>query len=71
MQGQPTINVIKPELAEPIRIPQARRLGLGDVVAIAAKPIAKIIHLTNCGGCSERQAKLNALVPDIRHPLKH
>jgi hypothetical protein len=47
--------------------PQLR--GLGDVVALAAKPFARTIdvmfhtHLENCGGCLDRQEKLNALVP--------
>lgn len=39
--------------------------GLGDVVALAAKPIARGIDvifgtdLENCGGCADRQAWLN------------
>lgn len=43
--------------------------GMGDVVAIVAGPVAKLMdasigtHLTNCGGCAARRAKLNAMFP--------
>lgn len=43
--------------------------GIGDVVAVAAMPIAKVIDfvigtdLQNCGGCKERQEALNKLIP--------
>ena len=38
--------------------------GLGDVVAIIASPIARILHIdpAKCG-CKARQERLNALVP--------
>ena len=60
------------------RFPITRRLiltskprlrGLGDAVALAARPVARTIdvlfktHLENCGGCLDRKEKLNALVP--------
>lgn len=37
--------------------------GLGDAVALLTKPIARALGLRDCGGCAERQKKLNALVP--------
>ena len=46
--------------------------GLGDLVAAVAQPIAGAIdkvagtNVKGCGGCAERQRKLNELVPDIR-----
>ena len=55
-----------------------RTFGLGDAVAAIAQPIARAIdsatgHRTNvagCGGCKQRQAALNALVPDLGLSLK-
>ena len=44
-------------------------LGLGDIVAKVAQPIAKTIdsvaktNLKSCGGCKKRQEKLNQLLP--------
>lgn len=44
-------------------------IGLGDVVAAVAQPIAKVIdavagtNVAGCGGCAKRQAALNAAVP--------
>ena len=49
--------------------------GLGDQVAKVAQPIARVIdavartNLANCGSCKQRQAALNALVPDVSRPL--
>ena len=43
--------------------------GLGDAVASVAQPIASAIdavfgtNVNACGGCKERQAYLNSLVP--------
>ena len=45
--------------------------GLGDVVALFAQPVAKVIdtismgktNLQSCGGCKRRQASLNEQVP--------
>ena len=43
--------------------------GLGDVVAKVAQPVAKAVDrvagtdLQNCGGCKDRQKKLNQLFP--------
>lgn len=42
--------------------------GAGDLVALVAKPIAKVIDavtgtkLAQCGGCASRQARLNRLM---------
>jgi hypothetical protein len=46
-------------------------LGLGDVVALVAQPIARAIdavagtNLKECGGCKQRQAKLNRIAPNV------
>jgi len=43
--------------------------GLGDVVALGAKPVARVLdrifgtRFFDCGKCEERQTKLNDLVP--------
>ena len=37
--------------------------GLGDAVALVAKPIARVLGLKNCGGCDKRQQKLNEKFP--------
>jgi hypothetical protein len=51
-------------------------VGLGDLVASVAQPIARAIdrvagtNVAGCGGCKDRQGKLNAAVPDISHPFR-
>ena len=70
MQGETTINVIRPDLAEPVRAKPAP-FGLGDAVAVVAQPIARILKLEGCGACAKRKAILNSILPDVRHPLKH
>ena len=48
--------------------------GLGDAVAVVAEPIARFsdavlgTKLVGCGGCAQRRAALNALVPDVTKP---
>jgi hypothetical protein len=48
--------------------------GLGDAVATVAEPIARLsdallgTSLVGCGGCAQRRAALNALVPDVTKP---
>ena len=37
--------------------------GLGDVVAMAAKPIATLLGMSDCHPCGQRQQKLNELFP--------
>ena len=43
--------------------------GAGDIIALAAKPIARAIDrvagtkLENCGACAKRQAAMNAAIP--------
>lgn len=37
--------------------------GLGDLVALFAKPIAAVIGLRDCGGCSQRQEDWNKAIP--------
>jgi hypothetical protein len=44
-------------------------IGLGDVIASVAQPIAKVIdavagtNVAGCGACAKRQAALNAAFP--------
>ena len=46
-----------------------RITGLGDIVAIAANPIAKAIdaalgtEIQSCGGCASRRERLNKAFP--------
>jgi hypothetical protein len=43
--------------------------GAGDIIALAAKPIARAIDrvagtkLENCGACAKRQALMNTAIP--------
>jgi len=37
--------------------------GLGDVIAMVAKPVAKVLGIKDCGGCDKRQAQLNKKFP--------
>ena len=49
--------------------------GLGDAVAVVAKPIARVIDravgtdLEHCEGCAKRQAALNQAVPNLKAPF--
>jgi hypothetical protein len=55
---------------------RSQTIGLGDVVAAGAKPIAAAIDmiagtdLTDCAGCGERHINWNSAVPDILHPFR-
>lgn len=48
---------------------ESDKVGLGDMVASVAQPIAKALDhvfgtdIQNCGGCKQRQEKLNDLFP--------
>lgn len=63
-----------PHLDRPIEAKDI--LGLGDAVAVVAQPIARTIdrvlktNIQGCGGCKQRQAALNNLVPNI-NPFHH
>ncbi len=52
------------------------RRGLGDVVALVAKPIARTVDkltgstMENCQPCSMRQTALNKMVPDVLKPFR-
>lgn len=54
-----------------------KTFGLGDAVAVIAQPIARAIdaatggrtNVAGCAGCEQRQAALNKIVPDLKHPL--
>lgn len=37
--------------------------GLGDLVAVVAEPVARVLGVRKCGGCEKRQEALNKLVP--------
>ena len=57
--------------------PKAKpKRGLGDVVEGIAHPVAEFLDkhfetkLVGCESCAERQARLNKLMPDMRHPFK-
>lgn len=72
-----TINVIRPDLAEPVKTPsRPATFGLGDAVAAVAQPIAGAIdavlgtNVKGCGGCAGRKIVFNRIIPDLRHPLK-
>jgi hypothetical protein len=60
----------------PKPVPKPQRVGLGDVVAMVAKPIARAVDnvtgskMEGCQPCSVRQQKLNDLVPDILRPFR-
>ncbi len=53
-----------------------KSFGLGDAVAALANPIAKAIDavvgtkIVGCGGCAQRQAALNKMLPNLKNPLK-
>jgi hypothetical protein len=48
-----------------------KKSAAGDAVAAVAQPIAKAIdavlgtNVQGCGGCQQRKAALNKLVPDV------
>ncbi|HSV73454.1 MAG TPA: hypothetical protein VLH79_06820 [Chthonomonadales bacterium] len=50
----------------------ARPFGLGDAVAVVALPIARVLDaalgtdIAHCGGCEQRRAALNRIVPDLK-----
>lgn len=66
-----TLRIYRPDLAE---VPK-RTIGLGDLVKEVLAPAIKGCdtllgtNLASCRGCKARAEKLNAIVPDIRHPL--
>jgi hypothetical protein len=45
------------------RVSARKYTGAGDVVAAAAKPVARWLGIRNCAGCAGRQKALNALIP--------
>lgn len=50
---------------------EPKPMGLGDAVAVFADPIARVsdalfgTSFGGCGGCAQRRAKLNKLMPDV------
>jgi hypothetical protein len=54
----------------------AKKMGLGDLVAKIAQPIAVTIDkiagtkVKECLGCGQRQAALNTLIPDVLRPFR-
>lgn len=47
-----------------------RKMGLGDLVEKAAKPIANALGMGSCAGCEQRKDTLNELMPDIASPFR-
>ncbi len=39
--------------------PQRRTVGLGDVIEVIARPIARVLGLQHCEECDKRQRQLN------------
>lgn len=68
--------VLTVEAYEALRAKYTPPAGLGDRVARILKPIAGAIDallgsdLKNCGGCAERQARLNELFPAFASHVK-
>ena len=44
---------------------RAKYLGLGDVVEVLAKPVARVLGLAGCASCAARKAWLNARAPNV------
>lgn len=50
-------------------LPRPKMQGLGDLVALVAQPIAKVIDaaagtsIQTCSGCQNRQNRLNKIMP--------
>lgn len=66
MSARPTRTTThRPDMVEPVQI-----RGLGDIVALAAKPVVAVsdrvlgTDLAHCGGCASRRAALNAALPN-------
>ena len=62
VMGQPTL--------EPIRRVSAKKYrGLGDLVAVVAEPVARVIdavagtHILGCAGCGKRRDNWNRKFP--------
>ncbi len=41
--------------------PQRRTVGLGDVIEVIARPVARMLGIQNCAACKERQERANAV----------
>lgn len=42
-----------------------KKFGLGDAVAVIARPFARLLGRTNCQSCKDRQDALNRRVPSL------
>lgn len=42
-----------------------KKFGLGDAVAVIAKPFARVLGKTNCGRCKRSQEALNRMLPSL------
>lgn len=66
--------VHRPDMMTPPPRPKPP-VGLGDVVASVAQPIAAAVdkltgsRLVGCGPCGQRKDKLNRLLPNILKPF--
>jgi hypothetical protein len=42
-----------------------KKFGLGDAVAVVARPFARVLGRTNCAPCKKRQEALNRMMPSL------
>lgn len=69
------IDPFQPKPTDPPR-PRPHTVGLGDLVAAVAQPIARAIDavagtdLQHCQSCAQRKGWLNAKVPTLTPPGK-
>jgi hypothetical protein len=74
-----TLSVIHRQRSTGKIIAERKPFGLGDAVAAVATPLARALRLPCIdpatkqlrpeSGCARRKGKLNAALPDLRHPL--
>jgi hypothetical protein len=56
--------------------PTNQRMGLGDAVHMAAKPVVMLVSvfggpdLNRCRGCIKRREAWNKAMPNVMHPFK-
>jgi hypothetical protein len=69
------MSVTPPAIESAQQAQLSRGMGLGDLVAKVAQPIARAIDavagtdLANCTGCAQRKAALNKIVPNVTNPM--
>ncbi len=50
--------------------PKRSSMGLGDVIEVVAKPIAKALGITDCEPCERRKAALNTAGARARSQIR-